>query len=315
MNRIRIGLFAVATAALAAPTVAAAADGYPERPVTIIVPYPAGGNADVAVRTLAEGLEKQLGQSVVVSPTPGAGGITGIQKMLSSKPDGYTILIGAQSSITVPTQTRKLRFDWDTPEYIATVAAPSTYIGVDAKNDKIKTFDDFVAHARKNPGEMNMAIIGKAGLYQTIVLRLSKQLGIDVKSIPFNGGPPTVAAVLGGHADALITDNYNAALRPLVMTGEPSPHYPGVKTLTDLGHGIKTGVSYIVAAPQGTPKPVLAKLEKALAEAVKTPKYQEVLDSLKWGAVWLDQKATREAVAAEAGAVKALVDAKLMATE
>jgi len=311
-----VAIAVLATAATLLPARALAADDYPSRPVTLIVPYPAGGNADIAIRVLAESLEKSLGASIVVSPTPGAGGITGTQKVLSSKPDGYTLFVGAQSTVTVPTQTRKLRFSWDTPEYIATIAAPSTYIGVDAKNEKIRTFDELVSHAKQNPGAMNAAIIGRGGLYEVIVLQLSKQLGLSMKTLPFNGGPPTVAAVLGGHADFLITDNYNAALRPLVMTGVASPHYPGVKSLTELGHaGLNIGVTYVVAAPQGTPMPVLKKVERAFGDAIKAPKYQEVLTSLKWAPLWRDMAETRKVVADEASAVKSLIDAKLLATE
>lgn len=314
--RRRTLMLAALAAAVALPNLAGAADTYPERPVTLIVPYPAGGNADVAVRVLAEGLEKELGTSVVVSPTPGAGGVTGIQKVLSSKPDGYTILVAAQSSITIPTQTRKLRFAWDTPQYIATIAAPSTYIGVDAKNTEIDTFDKLVAHARANPGAMNVAVVGKAGLQQVIVLRVKKRFDIDVQSIPFNGGPPAVSAVLGGHADFLVTDNYNAALRPLAITGAPTPHYPDVKTLAEMGYPeLQSGVNYIVAAPAGTPQPILDKLEKAFAGAVEGPKYQEVLASLKWGPLWRDQTQTREVVAAEAAAVKQLIADKLLPVE
>lgn len=304
---------ALCAATLAAP--AAAQSDYPTRPVTLIVPYPAGGNADIAVRALAEGLEKELGVSIAVTPTPGAGGITGTQKMLSSRPDGYTLLVAAQSTITVQTQTRKLSFDWDKPSYIATIAAPTTYIGVDAKNEKVKSFQDFIAQARENPGKMNMAIIG-GGLYQTIALRLQKRLGVDFVTLPFNGGPPMVAAVLGGHADMLITDNYNSALRPIALTGESSKDYPGVPTLEELGYPeVKSGVNYIVAAPDGTPDAVLGRLEAAFEQAAKTEKFREVLGSLKWGAVWRNRAETQKVVATEAGAIKELVDSGLMARQ
>lgn len=303
-------------ALFAMPLSATAADDYPSRPISIVVPYPAGGNADIALRIFAEGLEKELGTPVVVTPTPGAGGITGTQKVLSSKPDGYTVLVMAQSGITVPTQTRKLRYTWETPAYFATIAAPSTYIGVDAKNEKIKTFADLVSEAKKAPGDLNGAIIGRGGLYEVIVLLMSKEIGINVKTLPFNGGPPTVAAVLGGHADFLITDNYNAALRPLVMTGVPSPHYPDVKSFTQLGYpNLNIGVNYIAAAPNGTPEPILNKLEAAFEKAAKAPKYQEVLTTQKWAPLWRDMAATRKAVGDEAKSVKALIDDKLLATE
>ncbi|AWB34420.1 Bug family tripartite tricarboxylate transporter substrate binding protein [Orrella marina] len=307
---------AVACCLTAGITSAHAADNYPTRPITLIVPYPAGGNADVSVRVLAEALEKELGQSVAVTPSPGAGGVTGTQKMLSSKPDGYTLLVSAQSSITVPTQTRKLSFQWDTPTYIASIAAPTTYIGVDKNNKQIQTFQDFVDLAKAKPGEVSVAIIGRAGLYQTIVLRMSEAADIKLKSLPFNGGPPTVAAVLGGHADSLITDNFNDSLKAIALTGQPSDFYPGVKTLKELGFpNAESGVTYIVAAPNGTPQAVVDKLESALKVAAGSPKYLEVLKSLRWNPLWRDQAETRHAVQTEAMAVKGLVDAGLMNAE
>lgn len=312
MRLLAAAVFALGVAQSGFATANEAAN-YPNRPVTLIVPYPAGGNADISVRALAESLEKELGQSVVVTPSPGAGGVSGTQKMLSSKPDGYTLLVAAQSAITVPTQTRQLNFQWDTPTYIASIAAPTTYIGVDANNNKFQTFDDVIKQAKANPDQVSVAIIGRAGLYQTIVLRMSAAAGIKLKSLPFNGGPPTVAAVLGGHADLLITDNFNAALKPLALTGGSSAFYPGVKTLSELGFPAATsGVTYIVAAPAGTPQAIIDKLEKVFATAAKSPKYLEVLQSLKWNPLWLNQADTRKAVQAEALAVKALVDAGLM---
>ncbi len=304
----RTALLAVVGSALFAPLTSFAADDYPSRPVTVIVPYPPGGNADVAIRVLSESLERVLGVSVVVTPTPGAGGATGVQKALGSRPDGYTVLVSAQSSITIPSQVRKLKFEWDSPTYLATIAAPAMYIGTKRDAPKFKTFDEFVKYAKAHPDELNMAQVGKAGLHEVTMLRIKKSLGIQFRSIPFNGGPPSVAAVLGGHADALITDNFNDAILPLAMTGEQSPHYPGVKTLTELGHAdIASGVNYIVAVPKGTPEPVAKKIEAAFAEAIKDAKYKQVLASLKWTPLWRDRASTNEHVKTEAMAVKALI--------
>lgn len=312
----RLGATALVASAFFSPlTAAAAGDDYPTRPVSVIVPYPPGGNADVAIRVLAEGLERVLGVNVVVTPTPGAGGATGVQKALGSRPDGYTVLVSAQSSITIPSQVRKLAFEWDTPTYLATIAAPAMYIGTQREAPKFKTFEEFVKYAKANPDKLNMAQVGKAGLHQVTMLRLKKSLGLQFHSIPFNGGPPSVAAVLGGHADALITDNFNDAILPLAMTGEPSPHYPGVKTLTELGHSdLASGVNYIVAVPKGTPEPIAKKIEAAFAEAIKDPKYKQVLASLKWTPLWRDRAETNAHVKSEAMAVKSLIEANLLAT-
>ncbi len=305
MNKLVLSLL---VASALAPVAAVAADEYPSRPISIIVPYPPGGNADVALRALAEDMEKDLGVPVKVNPTPGAGGATGIQKAMGSRPDGYTILVSAQSSITIPSELRNLRFKWDTPRYVATIAAPAMYIGANAENKDITSFDAMIAKAKSEPGTLNIAQVGKTGLHQVTVLRMKKQLGIDIASIPYNGGPPTVAAVLGGHADLVITDNFNPAIKPLAMTGEPSPHYEGVKSLTELGYPeIAAGVNYIVGLPPKTPDELAEKVEAMMAKAVKSAKYQEILASLKWTPLWRDSKSTHEHVKAEAMAARELV--------
>lgn len=315
LSTAHLGALTCIVSATIAPCVASAAEEFPNRAITVIVPYSPGGNADVAIRVLAEGLEKVLGQNVVVTPTPGAGGVTGVQKAMSSRPDGYTILIAAQSTFTIPTQVRKLRFQWDTPEYLATIASPTMYIGTRRENPKFTTMDGFLSYAKAHPDELNMAQIGKAGLHQVTMLRIKKHTGIKFRSIPFNAGPPTVAAVLGDHADALITDNFNDAILPLVMTGGSSPHYPGVKSFAELGFAeLTSGVNYVVAVPKSTPEAATKKIEAAFAQAVKEPKYQQVLASLKWNAVWRDRTETFAQVKAEAIAVKALIDDNLLAT-
>jgi tripartite-type tricarboxylate transporter receptor subunit TctC len=308
-------LAALLSVALCAPLAATANDNYPTRPITVVVPYPAGGNQDVALRAMSDALKKELGVDIVVMPVPGAGGVTGTQRVLSSAPDGYTVLVAAQSSITIPSLVRQLRFQWDTPKYLATINTTPMYIGTSRASPKFSSFDEMIEFTRKNPGVLNMAQIGKAGLHEVTMLRIKKRFGVDFKSIPFNGGPPTVTAVLGGHADALITNNANDALLPVVLTGEASPHYPGVKTLSDLGYAdLATGVSVVVAVPPETPEPIARKLEDAFAKAVKDPKYIEVLNSLKWTPAYYGRAETNARIKAEAMAVKGLIDDKLLST-
>lgn len=306
-------LAATLAAVLCAPLAATANDDYPTRPITLVVPYPAGGNADVALRGMTDALTRELGVEMVVTPVPGAGGVTGTQRVVSSAPDGYTVLVAAQSSITIPSLVRKLRFQWDTLIYLATINATPMYIGTNRAAPKFTSFEQMIEFTRKNPDALNMAQIGKVGLHEVTMLRIMKRFGVKFRTIPFNGGPPTVAAVLGGHADALITNNANDGLLPVVLTGEASSHYPGVKTLTELGYpDLATGVSVVVAVPPGTPEPVARKLEDAFAKAVKDPKYVEILESLKWTPVWYGRAETNARIKTEAMAVQGLIDDKLL---
>lgn len=282
---------------------------YPERPVTLIVPYPPGGNADIAMRILADCVEKELGNKLLITPMPGAASILGVNKGLTSKPDGYTLVLIAQSTLSITSQLRKTRFTWETPEYICTVASPTLYLGIRNDYDKFSDMDGFIKYAIANPGALNVAQIGLAGVHQLAGMQIAKSFGIKFQTVPFDGGPPTVSAVLGKHADLLFTDNFNPSIKPIVITAEPSKHYPGVKTLTELGHPeTATGIYYTLAAPKGTPPAVLEKLEAAFARAVTDPRYVEVLDSLKWSTSWRDAKNTRAGVQHEAQAVKNFID-------
>jgi tripartite-type tricarboxylate transporter receptor subunit TctC len=116
--------------------------------------------------------------------------------------------------------------------------------------------------------------------------------------------------------DAGFTDNYNLSLLPLFLGGDPSKHYPDTPTLTQLGYGdLAMGIYYVICAPKGTPREILARLEAAFAGAVTEPKYIEVLDSLKWDAIWRDSGSTAAAVRTEAGAVRDLIDKGLITAE
>lgn len=308
----RLFLLLLAAVAMVCSSGLASAETYPDRPITFIIPYPPGGNADISMRILAECVEKDLGQKMVVTPMPGAAAMVGTNKGLDSKPDGYTIFLAAQSTMSIGTQIRKVRFTWETPEYICTVASPNLYLGVSKDASQFNTFDDIITYAKAHPGELNVAQIGMTGIHQFVSLQIMKTYDIKFQTVPFDGGPPTVSAVLGKHADMLWTDNYNPAIKAILLTGESSKNYPRVKTLTELGHAdIATGIYYTLCAPKGTPPEVMKTLETAFAKAANDPKYLDVLESLKWEHVWRTGVQTREAVGHEAKAVRQLIDAGL----
>jgi len=285
-----------------------AAAKYPVRPITFIIPFPPGGNADIAMRPLFEAVGKELGVEVVITPVPGASTITGTTRAMTARPDGYTIGVNVGMHFSMGTQTRKLRYYWEDIEYIATVAAPVHYLGV-AASSPIQTFDDFVEFARKSDKGVNIGQVGQTGMAQVISVRLMERLGYKAQPVPFDGGPPTVAAILGGHVDAGFTDNFNSSLRALLLTGTPSKHYPDTPTLEDLGHGdITMGVYYVIVAPKGTPKAIVERLEAAIKKSMDNPMYLEILNSLKWDPYWLDSTGTRAMVERDAKAVKVLID-------
>ena len=222
----------------------ACAAGYPEKPITLLGPYTAGGNVDMLARGLAPALEDELGVKIIVTPTPGAGGMVATMKMLQSKPDGYTILIGNQTIFAMRPFMQKTRFKAGAVTPVCSVALPVHVLGVN-REGVYKTIDDVIAAAKQRPGAVSVALLGRGGLHEIMAIMTMRELGIKLKLVPFNSGPEQVTALRGGHVDLIITDNYN------------------------------------IYAPVGTPKAVVERLSAAVRKAVASPQYVTVAENLR----------------------------------
>jgi tripartite-type tricarboxylate transporter receptor subunit TctC len=274
-----IGMAMLAAAfALLAPTMARAE--YPERQVTMIVCFGAGGGTDIAARLVSEPLAKALGKPVVVENRAGAGGNLGIQAVARAAPDGYTLLVCSSAFVVNPSLYVNANYD-PIKDFVPVMnlgGSPNVYT---VKADsQFKTLADFSAEVKANPGKTNWTSPGVGTTPYLAGEILKMRAGLDMQHIPYKAVPAAVTAVLSGDA-AMMTANYGSLagqidsglLRPLAQTGKTRwPEMPNVPTLNELGiKDAETDTSYGLWVPAGTPQPIIDRLAKELSNILKQP--------------------------------------------
>ena len=288
--RLLLALFALA-AASTAPAVAQ--EPYPSRPISLVVPFPPGGVADLTARPVAVAMEKVLKQPIGVVNKTGAAGAVGMQFVATSKPDGYTLLL-ALSSISIIPEADKLfgrppAFTVDQFAPVALISADPTILVVRAESPW-KTAKDFIEDAKKRPNQISYSSSGIYGTLHMAMELLSHAAGIKLRHVPYNGAGPALTALLGGHVDALasgpsvVLPQIKAGkLRALAGWGDKRVvALPEVPTFKELGY--PEAEFYIWAglfAPKGTPESVLAKLREAARVAVADPEFKSAMDKLE----------------------------------
>ena len=276
-------MLALALAALALGGSALAQD-YPAKPVTLIVPWPAGGSTDIAMRAIAEAASKHLGQPIVVDNKAGGSGTVGPATMAATgKPDGYTI---AQIPITVFRLPLMQKTTWDPLKdftYIVHLTGYTFGITSNAES-QFKTWNDVVEYAKANPGKVTYATPGAGTSLHIGMEQIAAKAGIKLTHVTFKGGAETNAAVLGGHT-TLQADS--SGWKPLVEAGKlrllaiwtanRSKNWPDTPTLKELGYGFVFDSPFGIAGPKGMDPKVVAKLHDALKKAIDDPAVQEQL--------------------------------------
>jgi len=277
---------AVSTAALstavlmlAAAAPAAAAD-FPTRPITLVVPFPAGGTPDILARILSETLGKRLGQPLIVENRAGAGGNIGAQAVARAAPDGYTLLMCAFGCTVAPSLYQPPPYD--IVKDFAPVAMVGTVPSVLVVNPKVpaKTLPELLAYARANPGALNSASSGVGGSAHLATELLKQRAGIDVAHIPYKGAGQVAADLLGGQVD-MYFDNLPASLANIragklralaVASSKRAPAIPDVPTFAESGvPDFLITPWFGVMAPARTPDATLAALHDAFTEALAAP--------------------------------------------
>ncbi|MHA7682925.1 Bug family tripartite tricarboxylate transporter substrate binding protein [Cupriavidus sp. PET2-C1] len=285
---LRTGL-SVAALACAAPLAAQAqAQGaYPSRPITLVVPFPPGGSVDIMARQYSEPLSRILGVPVVVDNRPGAGGSVATQSVARSKPDGYTLVVSSQSShLANPLTQPKLGYDPIKDfENIAILGRQPNALVVHASLP-VRTFAEFLAYAKKNPGKLDYGSGGVGSMGQLNVEMLKASTGIYATHIPYRGGTHLITAVLSNEVQ-FILDNLvimlpyikEGKVRALAVASEQRlPQLPDVPTMAELGYPQLNLSSWTgIAAPAGTPEPVVQKLYQAVRQAASEPAMQTAL--------------------------------------
>jgi tripartite-type tricarboxylate transporter receptor subunit TctC len=289
----------VAAALLAAAPTAFAQDAYPSKPITMIVPFPPGGVADIVGRPLASAMDKVLRQPVVVVNRSGAGGAVGMAAVAKSAPDGYTILMGLSSISVFPVSDR---INGKAPSYemrdfapIALITADPTVLVVRA-NSPYKTLKDFVAAAKANPGKINYS---SAGVYSTLHVAMeifANAADIKLFHVPYQGGGPAVTALLGGQVEALASGPAAAVgqikagrMRALASWSTKRLELlPEIPTFKELGYDAEFYIWSGVFAPAATPAPVLRRLRDAVREAANSPAFKGAMEKVSTPVSYLD---------------------------
>ncbi len=261
---------------------------YPERTVTMVVPFPPGGVADTVARPVAEALAKELKQTVVIENKAGAGGALGMGHVARAAPDGYTVLM-ALSSISVLPEADKLfgrkpQFTLNQFKPIARITADPTVFVVRA-DAPWKTLPEFLADAKRKPGAFNYGSSGNYGTMHVPMEMLKANADFRMVHIPFTGAGPAVVALLGGQVDAISSGPASVAqhirsgrLRALAHWGDkPLLALPEVPSLTRLGHPVKFAQWSGLFVPAGTPDDVVQKLRAAARKVAAEAQVQQII--------------------------------------
>jgi len=277
-------VIAVAAGSVGFLSSARAQADYPNRPVQLIIAYGAGTIGDVSMRILAEKLSNKLGKNFVVENRPGAAGVIAAKAAAMAAPDGYTlVLLG--NSYAISTALFK-SLPYDVVKDFAPISAVATFdfLVATKKDSKFKSMQDVIAYAKANPGKLNIATLSPGTTQYLAVELLKVAAGVDVTAVTFRSSPDAASALLRGDVD-LDMDSY-APLRSLLDAGKidviATTGRNRVSFLTGVPTVIESGLPNFdvtswngVAAPTGVPAPIIAKLNKAVNEALQSPEAQE----------------------------------------
>jgi tripartite-type tricarboxylate transporter receptor subunit TctC len=290
----RRNLVQLAAATLAAPSLSVFAQGFPAKPIKLIIAFPAGGPTDITMRSLADNASKVLGQTVVIENKPGAGGTLPAQQLQTVQPDGYTI---AQIPLGVFRLPYTTKMTWDPVKDISYVINLTGYafgIVVPAEGP-IKTWNDFVAYAKANPGKLSYGSTGTLTSPHLTTELIAQKLGIKLNHIPYKGSSELMQAIAGGHIMAAAD---STGFAPLVESGKLKvlntwgekrlAKFPDAPTLKELGLDIVQNSPFGIGAPRGTPPDVVKKLHDGFKKAMEDPSYVQALARYDMLPIYMD---------------------------
>jgi len=254
------------------------AQGFPTKPVTMLVPYAAGGPTDTVARVTAQAMAKPLGQTVLVENRPSNGGILAPELVKNAKPDGYTILIHHVGMATIPALYRSLRFNpIDDFEPIGLINdVPMTLIA--RQNFPAKDFRELLAYVKANKDKVTLANAGIGAASHLCGMLFMSAIQTDLLTVPYKGTAPAMNDLLGGQVDLMCDQTTNTTTQIKsgkvkvygVTSPKRVPSLPDIATLDELGlKGFNVGIWHALYAPKGTPKAAVDKLSAALQEALK----------------------------------------------
>jgi len=299
MSRSPLAVFAVSLLCAVAPQALAQSD-YPTKPITMIVPFPPGGVADITARPVAEAMGRYLKQTVVVENKAGAGGGVGMQYVARARPDGYTVLLALSSISIIPEADKVLgrdpMFQLNQLVPIARFTADPTVLAV-RTDGPYKSVAELIEAAKKAPGTIPYGSSGNYGTMHVPMEMLTGAAGTKMLHVPFTGAGPAVVGLLGGQVEALSTGPSTVMghvkggkVRVLATWGDSRhPALPDVPTLKELGYDAQFSQWTGLFVPAGTPDAVIAKLREAAKAAVNDASFQGALARVETPIQYLDQ--------------------------
>jgi tripartite-type tricarboxylate transporter receptor subunit TctC len=306
--------------ALAAAAPALAQDAFPSRPITMIVPFPPGGVADVTGRPTAVAMEKVLKQPVIVTNRPGAGGAVGNAATANAKPDGYTIMMALSSVSVIPAADalfdRKPAYSLDQLEPIALVTADPTILVVHPSLP-VKSVKELVALGRSKQGQLSYSTSGIYGALHMPMEMFLHAAKLKMRAVHTTGGGPAITSVLGGHVDmtaggpAAITAQVKAGkLRPIASWGaKRHPNFPDVPTFKESGYDVEYYIWAGLFGPKNIPEANLKVLRDGVRKAVADPDFKAAMDKVNSPIQYMDAPEFRKYFEADAKRLAAVVKA------
>jgi tripartite-type tricarboxylate transporter receptor subunit TctC len=279
----RRAFLAATTGVLASP---AFAQSWPQRPVTVLVPFAAGGNTDGIARMAAQRLSEALGQQFVVENRPGAGGAIAADVAAKAAPDGYTLFVGALPVMAIVPAMQKVRYDPQKDFAPISNIATNPFVLVVNKDFAANTLPEFIAQVRAHPNELSYGSAGIGSLNHLSMALFLHAAGLQMIHVGYKGNAPALADIVAGHIPAMFSNLSDAlpqisggTVRALAVSGaKRAPQLPDVPTVAESGYPrFKTLTWNGLLAPADTPKEIVDRVAAEIARAVKDPKFAEQL--------------------------------------
>lgn len=278
---------------------------YPTKPIEVLVPFAAGGSTDIGARIIAKYLPKYLpNANLVIVNKPGGSGSIAISDLFNAKPDGYTIAMSTHRAISMQPLYGNVKYNYDSFQPISKVFGNQQIMIVKA-DAPWKTFDQWLDYVKKNPDEFSYGVAGGLGSGAQIpVSELEKQAGFKAKAVSFEGTPPAITAVLGGHVQGAMVQPSDA--KALIESGQlrglfnvssaPVPYFPDIPLLKDKGYDVAIDSNTSLFGPKGIPEEIVTKLEEAVKKTMEDPEVKKEFEKASLQSQYGDPKEVQKEV-------------------
>jgi len=288
----------VLLSALAAPSLARAQSGFPNRPIKLVIPWPPGASADAFLRVMAEQTGKRLGQSMVPDNKPGANASLSGVALKDAKPDGYTLGQLHTGTFRAALMADKPPYD-PLADFTFIIQLSGSVHGIVVRADAPwKTFEEFIAEAKAKPGKLTYGTFGQASIQNLVMVDLQQRLGVEMTHVPYKGGGELYNGLLGSQIDAIADASgwiplvQGGKFKLLVVWGSRRmPLFPDVRTLTEAGIDLVVNSPYGVGGPKGMDPAVVKTLHDAMKDALFSPEVQTVMATFNMPTLYLDTAA------------------------